>query len=67
MNKYRVKIFTSDKVKIINANSELEAKVKFCEEQGFNYRTFANKLEVIKENRKKTERKKERKIEFKFF
>lgn len=56
MNKYKVKIFTSDKVKIINANSELEAKVKFCEEQGFNYRAFANKLEVIKEKEKVKEK-----------
>ena len=53
--RYRIKLKDTDKVKIITAPDELGAKMKYCEEQGFNYRVFANKLEVepaTKEKRK---------------
>ena len=46
MKKYRVKIYSDNKSKIIEADSELEARLKFCQERDFNYRVYANKLEV---------------------
>jgi len=49
---YRVKIKGADTAKNIKASTELEAKTKYCEERGFNYRVFANKLEVEKNGRK---------------
>jgi hypothetical protein len=44
--KYKVSIKGTDIEKIIKASNELEARVKYCKEQGFNFRVFANKLEV---------------------
>jgi len=44
--KYKVRIRGTDIEKDIKASNSLEAGVKYCEEQGFNYRVFANKLEV---------------------
>jgi hypothetical protein len=44
--KYKVRIKGTDIEKDIKASNSLEAGVKYCEEQGFNYRIFANKLEV---------------------
>ena len=50
--KYKVRLKNTTVSKTVNASNELEARAKYCEEQGFNYRVFANKLEV-KEGRKK--------------
>jgi len=48
MRKYKVRIYSDSKSKTIEADSELEARLKFCKERGFNYRVYANKLEVTK-------------------
>jgi len=45
---YRVKIKNTNLSKTIKARTELEAKAKYCEERGFDYRVFANKLEAEK-------------------
>jgi len=45
---YTVKIKGTDTGKTIKASTELEAKTKYCQGRGFNYRVFANKLEVEK-------------------
>lgn len=50
---YRVKIKGTKIADNINATTELEAKTKYCEERGFNYRVFANKLEAEKKDRRK--------------
>jgi hypothetical protein len=50
---YKVKIKNTNLSKTIKAKTELEAKTKYCEERGFNYRVFANKLEVEKTDRRK--------------
>jgi hypothetical protein len=50
---YRVKIKGTRLAENIKAATELEAKTKYCEERGFNYRVFANKLEVEKTDRRK--------------
>ena len=34
----------------VNASNELEARAKYCEDKGFNYRVYANKLEVEKKS-----------------
>ena len=47
MKTYKVKIKNGGKEQTIKAKSELEAKVKYCEKRGFNYRHLAGKLEVI--------------------
>lgn len=44
--KYSIRLKNTSTAKTVNASNELEARVKYCEEQGFNYRVFANKLEV---------------------
>ena len=46
MKTYKVKIKNGGKEQTIKAKSELEAKVKYCEKRGFNYRHLAGKLEV---------------------
>lgn len=53
MTKYKVKIKGGDKEETINAKSELEAKVKFCQEKDLEYRVFFNKLDAKKINDKK--------------
>ena len=45
---YRVKIKGTRLAENIKATTELEAKTKYCDERGFNYRVFANKLEAEK-------------------
>ena len=50
---YQVKLKNTGIAKTIKASNELEAKAKYCEEQGFNYRVFANKLEVKAGQKKK--------------
>lgn len=45
---YRIKLKGTDIARDIKAATELEARLKYCEERGFNYRVFANKLEVEK-------------------
>ncbi len=45
---YTVKLKGTDRSKTVKASTELEARTKYCQEQGFNYRVFANKLEVEK-------------------
>lgn len=49
MQTYKVRIKGNKKPQTIKANSELEAKVKFCEANGYNYRHLAGKLEVLGE------------------
>ena len=49
---YRVKIKGTRLAKNIKATTELEARTKYCEERGFNYRVFANKLEVEKKGKR---------------
>jgi len=44
--KYTVRLKNTHTSKTVNASNELGARAKYCEERGFNYRVFANKLEV---------------------
>jgi len=46
MKKYRVSIRDGGIGQMINAKSELEARVLFCEKNGLHYRHLAGKLEV---------------------
>ena len=46
MKKYKVKIKHTDKEETIKADSELEARVKFCEQNNLNYAHLAGKLEI---------------------
>lgn len=50
MKKYKVKIRKTDREDTIQADSELEARVKFCEKNNLNYRHLAGKLEITREN-----------------
>jgi hypothetical protein len=43
---YTVRLKNIGKAQTIKASNELEARAKYCEERGFNYRVFANKLEI---------------------
>ncbi len=47
MKTYKVKIKDSERKQTIKADSELEARVKFCEKNNLNYRHLAGKLEII--------------------
>ena len=47
MKTYKVKIKGNKRIQTIKAESELEAKVLFCEKNNLNYRHFAGKLEVL--------------------
>lgn len=51
MAKYKVKIKNSKKNQTIKANSELEARVLFCEKNNLLYRHFAGKLEIKDQTR----------------
>ena len=51
MKKYKVKIKHTNQEEIIKANSELEARVKFCEKNNLNYTHFAGKLEISLNNK----------------
>lgn len=44
---YKVKIRETKRSQTIKANSELEARVLFCEKNNLLYRHLASKLEVI--------------------
>jgi len=46
MKQYKVKIKNSEKSETIKAKSELEARVKFCENNNLIYRVYAGNLEV---------------------
>lgn len=46
MKKYKVKLKHTDREETIRADSELEARVKFCEQNNLNYRHLAGKLEI---------------------
>lgn len=46
MKKYKVKIKHTDREETIKADSELEARVKFCEQNNLNYAYLAGKLEI---------------------
>lgn len=46
MKKYKVKIRHTDKEAIIEADSELEARVKFCDQNNLNYIHLAGKLDI---------------------
>lgn len=48
--RYTVKIAGTDKEKTIEARNELEAKVKYCQEEGLLYRVYMGKLEVTKKD-----------------
>lgn len=43
---YKVSVRDTGLKDTVQARNELEAKAKFCADQGFLYRVFANKLEV---------------------
>lgn len=47
MSKYKVKIKHTEQEQIIKADSELEARVKFCEKNNLNYTHLASKLDII--------------------
>ena len=47
MAKYKVKLRDSKRNQTIEAKSELEARVLFCEKNNLLYRHLAGKLEVI--------------------
>ena len=47
MKNYKIKLKNTDQAETIRANSELEARAKYCQRKGYNYRVFANKLEVL--------------------
>jgi len=51
MKKYKVKIKHTDKEHIIKADSELEARVKFCEKNNLNFTHLAGKLEITLNNK----------------
>jgi len=36
---------------VINAKTELEAMLKYCEKNGFNYRLIAPQLEVVRQKK----------------
>ena len=46
MKTYKVKIKNGTRAETIKAESELEAKVKYCEKNNLLYRHLAGKLEV---------------------
>jgi len=46
MKKYKVKIRHTEQEQTIKADSELEARVKFCEQNNLNYRHLAGKLDI---------------------
>jgi len=46
MKNYNVKIRHTEREEIIKANSELEARVRFCEQNNLNYTHLAGKLEI---------------------
>lgn len=54
MAKYKVKIKNSEEETAIEADSDLEAKVKFCQLKGLPYRVYANKIEAIEVSEAKT-------------
>ena len=51
MKKYKVKIKNTNREDIIKADSELEARVKFCEKNNLNYTHLAGKLEITLNNK----------------
>lgn len=51
MKKWKVKIKHTDREQIIRADSELEARVKFCEKNNLNYTHLASKLEITLNNK----------------
>jgi len=51
--KYIITLKNTGLKKTVIASNELAARAKYCEEQGFNYRVFANKLEVKAGEKKK--------------
>jgi len=51
MKKYKVKIKNTDQEQTIQADSELEARVKFCEKNNLNYTHLAGKLEITLNNK----------------
>lgn len=51
MKNYKIKLKNTDQVEAIRADSELEAKAKYCQRKGYNYRVFANKIEVLDKTR----------------
>ena len=46
MKTYKVKIKNTNQEQTIQADSELEARVKYCEKNNLNYRHLAGKLEI---------------------
>jgi hypothetical protein len=51
MKNYKIKLKNTSQAEIIKASSELEAKVRYCQDKGYNYNVFANKLEVLGKTR----------------
>jgi len=48
MKKFKVKIKNADKAKIIKADNELEARIRFCQDNDLLYRVYANKIDIKK-------------------
>jgi len=48
MKTYKVKLKDGGQEQTIKANSELEARVLFCEKNNLNYRHLAGKLEITR-------------------
>lgn len=51
MKKYKVKIKHTEREETIKADSELEARLKFCEKNNLSYRHLAGKLEITQESK----------------
>ena len=51
MKKYKVKIKDGGLEQTIKADSELEARVKFCEQNNLNFTYLAGKLEITLNNK----------------
>lgn len=49
---YRVGIKNTNETKEIRAATELEARTKYCQKEGFNYRVFANQIQVEERTKK---------------
>ncbi|HPL56538.1 MAG TPA: hypothetical protein PLC05_03560 [bacterium] len=51
MPNYKIKLKTAETGETVKADSELEAKYKYCENRGLPYRYYANKLEILQKTR----------------
>ncbi len=52
---YVVKLKGTDESVVIRATSELEARLKYCQRNGFNYTLIAPKIAIERQKKKKQE------------